>query len=235
MDPGGVAAPPPVVREPAENSKSKRLKGKTRVKNVIKVSKWDWHGSSLDPGFRRPRISLKRKKEENRSSESSVASISHEASDREDLSRKRLRPNISLGNAPASRQSCNQGREGAVVDINRRERRAPDVKSNLCHVLPADLCAFGSLDSHEERIFDPRSLSRLFVRGQCLEISGYRSPTHESRRTDQSGNSSQYGQSARIDSGRASASSISRGEPFSCPGATTRGQNPVLLGSSLDV
>ena len=85
VDPGGVAAPPPVIREPAENSKPKRLKGKARVKNMIKISKWDWHGSSLDPGFRRPRISLKRKKEESRSSESSVASTSHEASDQEDL------------------------------------------------------------------------------------------------------------------------------------------------------
>ena len=87
MSGGGPPGPPPVP--PLEKlpgpPNSKKLKGRARIKSMVKSSTWDWKGSSLDPEFRRPRISLKRKREESESSDSSAKTASQEGSDQEDL------------------------------------------------------------------------------------------------------------------------------------------------------
>ncbi|CAE7698386.1 unnamed protein product, partial [Symbiodinium sp. KB8] len=89
VNPGGghPPVPPPVrpVGEEALSPKTKRLKGKARIKHMVKSSMWDWKGSSLDPVFRRPRIGLKRKREESESSDSSAKTVSEGLSDQEDL------------------------------------------------------------------------------------------------------------------------------------------------------
>ncbi|OLP90373.1 Protein aardvark [Symbiodinium microadriaticum] len=89
VKPGGghPPVPPPVrtVGEEAMSPKTKRLKGKARIKQMVKSSMWDWKGSSLDPVFRRPRIGLKRKREESESSDSSAKTVSEGLSDQEDL------------------------------------------------------------------------------------------------------------------------------------------------------
>ena len=87
VSPGGVdLVPPPCegreVAEPPE--KAKKLRGKQRVKLMLKQSLWSWKGSSLDPSFRRPRGGLKRKREDSSSSGGSGVSKSQE-SDQEDL------------------------------------------------------------------------------------------------------------------------------------------------------
>ena len=51
----------------------------------IKQSQWQWKGSSLDPTFRRPKVSLKRKRERSSESSSSAESKSQGFSDQEDL------------------------------------------------------------------------------------------------------------------------------------------------------
>ncbi|CAE7800558.1 unnamed protein product, partial [Symbiodinium sp. KB8] len=89
VNPGGghPPVPPPVrsVGEEALSPKTKRLKGNARIKHMVKSSMWDWKGSSLDPVFRRPRIGLKRKREESESSDSSAKTVSEGLSDQEDL------------------------------------------------------------------------------------------------------------------------------------------------------
>ena len=87
VNPGGLGAspPPPAIRTEGEApERTKRLKGKARVKLMIRASKWDWRGSSLDPAFRRPRIGLKRKRERSSGSSSTSSSMKVD-SDQEDL------------------------------------------------------------------------------------------------------------------------------------------------------
>ena len=88
--PGGVGpsapSPHPQKEDPGAGGKPKKLKGKARIKCMIKASRWEWGGSSLDPNFRKPRVSLKRKREQSSSSNnSSSQSGSPEVSDQEDL------------------------------------------------------------------------------------------------------------------------------------------------------
>ena len=87
--PGGVGPSAPPLHPPREGvgpgGKPKKLKGKARIKSMIKASRWEWVGSSLDPNFRKPRVSLKRKREQSGSSNSSSRSGSPEGSDQEDL------------------------------------------------------------------------------------------------------------------------------------------------------
>ena len=87
VSPGGghPQAPPPANAAEEPGSKPKRLKGKARIKAMVNASMWDWKGSSLDPGFRRPHVGLKRKREKSESSESSGRTASQELSDQEDL------------------------------------------------------------------------------------------------------------------------------------------------------
>ena len=61
----------------------KKLSGKARVKNMIKTSAWNWKGSALDPEFRRPRVNLKRKREQ--STSDSTVSLKSQESEQEDL------------------------------------------------------------------------------------------------------------------------------------------------------
>ena len=90
VNPGGLGTspPPPASRnEGGVPERQKRLKGKARIKSMIRASAWDWRGSSLDPAFRRPHIGVKRKRD--RSSDSSSTSNSQDTlkgdSDQEDL------------------------------------------------------------------------------------------------------------------------------------------------------
>ena len=77
---------PPGPAEPLRiTPKPKKLRGRARVKQMIKESCWDWKGSSLDPKFKRPRISLKRKKEGSSESGSSSQASSVASSEQEDL------------------------------------------------------------------------------------------------------------------------------------------------------
>ena len=74
----------PAGEEPPK--KPKKLKGQERVRAMLKASAWSWKGSSLDPAFRRPKISLKRKRERSSSSDSSNAEQSSaQTSEQEDL------------------------------------------------------------------------------------------------------------------------------------------------------
>ena len=84
----GIDAPlsPVPKQDPTLPELPKKLKGKARIKSMVKASTWDWKGSSLDPAFRRPRVGVKRKRE--KSSGSSSVSSSQESradSDAEDL------------------------------------------------------------------------------------------------------------------------------------------------------
>eukprot|EP00435_Cladocopium_sp_Y103_P048002 s39_g14.t1 len=75
--PEGAAGAP----EPSAPARRK-LKGKERVAQMMKSSHWSWKGSSLDPKFKRPKIRLKRKRDE---STSSSGSHSSQRSDDQDL------------------------------------------------------------------------------------------------------------------------------------------------------
>ena len=76
---------PPPRPDGGTESKPKKLRGKARVRDMVKASTWDWRGSSLDPSFRRPHISLKRKRDQSNSSTDSCQSGSRDVSDQEDL------------------------------------------------------------------------------------------------------------------------------------------------------
>ncbi|CAE7720218.1 unnamed protein product, partial [Symbiodinium microadriaticum] len=80
-----TAAPPPREDKHEEGFGPKKIRGRARVRDMVKKSMWSWRGSSLDPGFKRPRIGLKRKREKSSSSGSSEGTLSLEASDQEDL------------------------------------------------------------------------------------------------------------------------------------------------------
>ena len=67
-----------------EKKKKKRLRGKERVKAMLRLSQWNWKDTSLDPKFRRPKIRLKRKRDETRSSSSEATQESRD-SEGEDL------------------------------------------------------------------------------------------------------------------------------------------------------
>eukprot|EP00438_Fugacium_kawagutii_P025115 Skav225309 [mRNA] locus=scaffold23:67681:68652:- [translate_table: standard] len=67
---GGQGRGTPGAPDPVDTPK-KKLKGAARVSAMLKQSKWNWKGSSLDPGFKRPKIRLKRKKEDSSSSSTS--------------------------------------------------------------------------------------------------------------------------------------------------------------------
>ena len=84
IGPAGGFEPPHQRVTEGTPPKSKRLSGRARVRNMIKQSAWDWKGSALDPCFRRPRVNLKRKREES-TSDSSGSSGSPEESEQEDL------------------------------------------------------------------------------------------------------------------------------------------------------
>ena len=87
--PAGVrakATPPPREDErEGEPDRPKKIRGRARVRDMVKKSTWTWKGSSLDPAFKRPRIGLKRKRKRSSSSGSSEATLSLEESDQEDL------------------------------------------------------------------------------------------------------------------------------------------------------
>ena len=76
LDGAGVGAldPGPPKGE-AKSTKNKKLKGRARVREMVRKSAWDWKGSALDPEFR-PRIGLKRKRDCSGSSETSTSSRS---------------------------------------------------------------------------------------------------------------------------------------------------------------
>ena len=84
---GGIGPnlpPAPETPAPAQ-APPKRLRGAARVKAMLKQSRWSWTNSSLDPQFKRPKISLKRKREASSSSSSSRLNLSDADSDQEDL------------------------------------------------------------------------------------------------------------------------------------------------------
>ncbi|CAE7467035.1 unnamed protein product [Symbiodinium natans] len=81
---GPMAPPVPEARAPVEEQ-TKKLKGAARVRAMLKQSHWSWRNSSLDPLFKRPKISLKRKREASSGSSMSKLSLSEAESDQEDL------------------------------------------------------------------------------------------------------------------------------------------------------
>ena len=80
--PGG--ADPASPASPTKPSKKKRLRGRERVKAMLKDSQWSWKNSALDPRFKRPKIRLKRKKDKSSSSSTTETEKSND-SEEEDL------------------------------------------------------------------------------------------------------------------------------------------------------
>lgn len=80
--PGG--ADPASPASPTKPSKKKRLRGRERVKAMLKDSQWSWKNSALDPKFKRPKIRLKRKKDKSSSSSTTETEKSND-SEEEDL------------------------------------------------------------------------------------------------------------------------------------------------------
>ena len=108
--------------------KAKRLSGKARVRNMIKQSAWDWKGSALDPCFRRPRVNLKRKREDS-TSDSSGSSRSREESEQEDLFPEE-------GQARHIARKCPGGlARGAIKEA--RKRLTTELGENIKHANPA--------------------------------------------------------------------------------------------------
>ena len=58
--PGG--ADPASPASPTKPSKKKRLRGRERVKAMLKDSQWSWKNSALDPRFKRPKIRFEEEK-----------------------------------------------------------------------------------------------------------------------------------------------------------------------------
>ena len=80
--PGGADLASPA--SPTKPSKKKRLRGRERVKAMLKDSQWSWKNSALDPRFKRPKIRLKRKKDKSSSSSTTETEKSND-SEEEDL------------------------------------------------------------------------------------------------------------------------------------------------------
>ena len=70
--------------DPNKPVKKKRLRGRERVKAMLKASQWSWKNSALDPKFKRPKIRLKRKKDKSSSSSTTETEMSKD-SEEEDL------------------------------------------------------------------------------------------------------------------------------------------------------
>ena len=177
-----VGVPPAREAEPP-NAKAKQLHGRERIRQIFNQNQSQRKGSSLDPTFRRPKLSLKRKRE--RSSDSSSSRRARGFRSRRSLS----------GGGPGEAHSsempwivgkvCTEGGWQATIDGSGEGRSRGRPQSSFCEILSPGLCPFGSISSHETRVPHSCHVFGLYHKGKHVEMPRGRSAVLESRRADQ--------------------------------------------------